>query len=88
MGGFGGMGGMGGMNPYMMQQMMGGAGAYGGVQQPVADNRTPREKYATQLQQIKEMGFNDEEVILQILQQTNGNVNLALENLFSSLGGN
>ena len=78
----GGMGGVGGMNPYMMQQMMGGA------QAPVADTRTPREKYATQLQQIKEMGFNDEEVILQILQQTNGNVNLALENLFSSLGNN
>jgi len=29
------------------------------------------------------MGFVDEETILQILTQTNGNVNLALEILFS-----
>jgi hypothetical protein len=32
------------------------------------------------------MGFNDEETILQILTQTNGNVNLAMEILFTSLG--
>jgi hypothetical protein len=31
------------------------------------------------------MGFNDEEVILQMLVATNGNVNLALERLFTSL---
>ena len=31
------------------------------------------------------MGFIDEETILQILQQTNGNVNLALEILFSKI---
>jgi ubiquilin len=53
-----------------------------------ADTRPPRERFATQLQQIKEMGFHDEETILQILTQTNGNVNLAMEILFSSLGGN
>ena len=29
-----------------------------------ADTRPPREKYATQLQQIKDMGFADEESIL------------------------
>jgi hypothetical protein len=34
------------------------------------------------------MGFNDEETILQILTQTNGNVNLTMEILFTSLGGN
>lgn len=54
--------------------------------QAPADARPPREKYASQLQQIKDMGFNDEEVILQMLEKTGGNVNLALENLFSSLG--
>ena len=32
------------------------------------------------------MGFNDEDTILSILEQTNGNVNLAIERLFSSLG--
>ena len=72
----GGMGGMGGG--------LGGLGA-GAAQ---ADARPPRERFATQLQQVKEMGFNDEETILQILVQTNGNVNLAMELLFTSLGNN
>lgn len=51
----------------MMQAMMGGQqpGAGGAA---AADTRPPREKYATQLQQIKEMGFNDEDAILQILE--------------------
>ncbi len=75
----GGMGGMGGFNPLLF----GGGGA-----PAQADTRPPRERFATQLQQIKEMGFHDEETILQILAQTNGNVNLAMEILFSSLGGN
>lgn len=63
-----------------MQQMWGG----GGMGQPAAqqDTRPPREKYATELAQIKEMGFHDEETVLQMLAQTNGNVNLALERLF------
>ena len=47
-----------------------------------ADTRPPREKYADQLKQIKEMGFVDEDAILQILEQTGGNVQLALERLF------
>ena len=57
------------MDPAMMQAMMGGgagagvAGGAGGFGAP-ADTRPPREKYATQLQQIKEMGFNDEDAIL------------------------
>lgn len=61
--------------------MMG--GGFGAPVSAPADTRPPREKYASQLQQIKEMGFHDEEVILQMLEKTNGNVNLALENLFS-----
>lgn len=66
--------------------MMGGGNPFGGMQSQAADTRPPREKYATQLQQIKEMGFNDEDVILEMLVRTNGNVQLALENLFSQLG--
>jgi len=50
------MGMFGGMNPAMMQAMMGGNAP--------ADTRPPREKYADQLVQIKEMGFNDEDAIL------------------------
>ena len=42
----------------------GGAGAGAGMGGAPADTRPPREKYATQLQQIKEMGFNDEDAIL------------------------
>ena len=57
-----------------MQAMMGGGGAMGGGFGAPADTRPPREKYAEQLQQIKEMGFNDEDAILQILEQTGGNV--------------
>jgi ubiquilin len=73
------MGGMGGFNPLLF----GGGGA-----PAQADTRPPRERFATQLQQIKEMGFHDEETILQILTQTDGNVNLTMQSLFSSLGGN
>lgn len=51
MGGMGGFGGMGGMPSVNAS----------------ADSRPPREKYATELAQIKEMGFNDEETILQML---------------------
>lgn len=62
-------------NPYMMNPMMmqgmggmpGGMGGYGGMPQAQPDTRTPREKYATQLAQVKEMGFLDEETILQVL---------------------
>lgn len=91
MGGMGGMGGMPAMNPQMMAQMEammgGGMGGMGGMPSvnATADTRPPREKYATELAQIKEMGFNDEETILQILVQSNGNVNIALERLFTSL---
>ena len=69
----GGYGGGAGMNPAMMaqyQQMMANMNR---PQQP-ADTRPPREKYAEQLAQIKEMGFNDDDAILQILEQTGGNV--------------
>ena len=81
-----GLGGMGGMDPAMMQAMMGGgagAGAAGANPTAAADTRPPREKWANELQQIKEMGFNDEDAVLQILEQTGGNVQLALERLFS-----
>lgn len=62
-------------------QGMGGAGG-------ASSTQPPRERFASELAQIKEMGFNDEETILQMLQQTNGNVNLAIERLFAYLGNN
>ena len=74
------MPGMGGMGA--------GAGGAGGAGATPADTRPAREKYASQLAQIKEMGFTDEETILSILEQTNGNVQVALERLFTMLGNN
>lgn len=70
----GGMGGMGGMPPGMGG--MGQPGMGGGA--PV-DTRPPKEKYASELAQIKEMGFTDEDTILQLLQQSQGNVNIVME---------
>ena len=63
---FAGMGGMGGIDPAIMQAMMGGGSEISTGSS--ADTRPPREKYADQLSQIKEMGFNDEDAILQILE--------------------
>ena len=44
--------------------MMGGQGAPATA---TADTRPPSEKYAAELAQIKEMGFNNDELILQML---------------------
>ena len=51
-----------------------------------ADTRPAAERYTTELQQLKEMGFTDEATNLQILEQCGGNVNLAIERLFSFTG--
>jgi len=85
MGGMGGMGGMPMMNPALMQQYMAMQGMGGGGFQGV-NARPPRERFATELNQLKEMGFTDEETNLQMLQQCNGNVNLAIERLFAFMG--
>ena len=101
MGGMQGMGGMpqgmmGGMPPGMMggmppgMFMPPGMNAGGMPTQPVggspsATTEDPKVKYATELAQIKEMGFSDEAKIVQVLQQTNGNVALALERLFGEM---
>ena len=60
-----------------------GAGGMGGTfGNPAPDTRPLSERYADQLKQIKDMGFNDDETILAMLEQANGNVNLVLERLF------
>ena len=51
----------------MGQPGMGQPGMGGGFNMPPADTRPPREKYASELAQIKEMGFTDEETILGML---------------------
>ena len=60
----------------------GGAGAGAGMGAP-ADTRPPAERFATELTQLKEMGFVDEATNISVLQQCNGNVNMAIERLFS-----
>lgn len=65
---FGGMGG-------------GGGGGFGGPEPP--DNRPPEERYATQLRQLNEMGMVDFDRNIQALRRSGGDVNGALEWLFS-----
>ena len=63
-----------------------GAGAGAGAGGVPADARPATERYAEQLNQLKEMGFTDEATNLQVLQQCNGNVNMAIERLFAVMG--
>jgi ubiquilin len=51
-----------------------------------ADNRPPEERFQVQLQQLNEMGLWDAAKNIRALQATNGDVNAAIEILFS--GGN
>jgi len=78
-GGGGGMGGMGGLDPFAA---LGGAGGASGFGQP-ADNRPPEERFATQLRQLNEMGFFNYDQNIQALSRSGGDVNGALEWLFS-----
>lgn len=48
------------------------------------DNRPPEERYATQLQQLNEMGFYDFDRNIQALRRTGGSVNGAIEYLLSN----
>ena len=51
-----------------------------------AAGQDPKEKYASQLQQMKDMGFINEQANLQALIATNGNVEAAVERLLSMIG--
>mmetsp|Transcript_2679 Transcript_2679/g.11483 ORF Transcript_2679/g.11483 Transcript_2679/m.11483 type:complete len:533 (-) Transcript_2679:881-2479(-) len=57
------------------------AALMGGGAPPVADARPPEEAYASQLQQLKDMGFFDEAQNIRALQATFGNVSAAIERL-------
>jgi len=71
----GGGGALGGIDPFAA---LGG----GGFGQP-ADNRPPEERFATQLRQLNEMGFYNYDQNIQALSRSGGDVNGALEWLFS-----
>ena len=60
--------------------------AGGGMPPPaaIADSRPPEERFATQLEQLNNMGFPDRNSNIQALVQSNGDVNQAINFL---LGG-
>ena len=66
------VGGLGGQNPQPVYQQM-----------PQPDpNVDYKEKYKDQIAQIKEMGIDDEEKIIDALKKCDGNVQYALNRLF------
>ena len=67
----------------MMQMMGGGGGVGGGMFGGPPDNRPPEQRYETQLRQLNEMGFHDFDRNIQALSRSGGDVNGALEWLFS-----
>jgi ubiquilin len=81
LGGLGGMGDMGGMGGF------GGLGGLGGMGGSVSPQPTgdPKEIYKSQLEQLAAMGFPNESVNIDILKQTGGNVEAAVERLLSIL---
>lgn len=61
----------------------------GGVMPPVVPQPPgdPREMYATQLEQMRNMGFFDEAANIRVLQATQGNVSAAVDRLLQQFGG-
>lgn len=74
-------------NPQMMQQMMqmmsGGAGSLPRSSLP-APTGNPRETYASQLEQLRAMGFPNEQANIAALQQCQGNIEFAIERLLGA----
>lgn len=54
---------------------------------PALSQADLKQKYASEIQQLKDMGFCNEDTNATVLQQTNGNVEAAVERLLSMLGG-
>ncbi|KAI7894348.1 uncharacterized protein EV154DRAFT_599986 [Mucor mucedo] len=72
------------VDPQLQQRMaslFGGAGM--GAPAAPADTRSPEERFQVQLQQLNEMGFWDAAKNIRALLATGGNVNAAIEMLFS-----
>lgn len=63
----------------MLGAMGGGGGGFGGP----PDNRPPEERFSTQLRQLNEMGFHNFDRNIQALSRSGGDVNGALEWLFT-----
>merc|ERR1712137_295205 len=71
----------------MMANLFGGQ-ANAGQQAPStasSSQMSPEARYAVQLQQLNDMGFNDQEANIRCLTATSGNVNAAIERLLGGL---
>jgi ubiquilin len=80
---FAGFGNVPAVDPQLQQRM---AALFGGPGAPAAapaDTRSPEERFQVQLQQLNEMGFWDAAKNIRALTATGGNVNAAIEMLFS-----
>ncbi|KAF9476191.1 hypothetical protein BDN70DRAFT_882730 [Pholiota conissans] len=89
-----------GFNPALMSQMLGmggpfgggpgagGLGSYGafGTPPPPADTRSPEERFQVQLQQLQDMGFTNAQQNVRALLATGGNVQNAIDYIFSGGG--
>jgi len=89
------LGGNGGNQPDLSQllgNLQGGnanlAGLLGGLNPSAGGdpNLPPAERFKDQLQQMKDMGFTNQDMNIEVLQQTGGNVNAAIERLLNMLG--
>lgn len=69
----------------LLMNMLGGLGG-GGLAVPNTPNVPPEELYATQLQQLQEMGFFDTAENIRALHATSGNVHAAVERLLNNPG--
>jgi len=91
LGGMGGLGATGGLPGFGGLPGMGGLPGVGGApgagsEAPPQDTRPPEERYATQLQQLREMGFTSDAYNLRALQACGGNVQAAIEYILNSPG--
>ncbi|KAI5998291.1 hypothetical protein EDD15DRAFT_314999 [Pisolithus albus] len=77
-------------NPALMQQIlaggMGGGSLGAGIPSTPMDTRPPEERFQTQLQQLQEMGFTNASQNVRALLATGGNVQAAIEYIFSGGG--
>ncbi|PSS32251.1 Ubiquitin domain-containing protein [Actinidia chinensis var. chinensis] len=69
----------------LLMNVFGGLGA-GGLTVPNNPDVLPEELYATQLQQLQEMGFFDTQENIRALRATSGNVHAAVERLLGNPG--
>lgn len=80
------------LNAALMQQILAGGtgggsfGAGAGILSTPADTRPPEERFQVQLQQLQEMGFTNASQNVRALLATGGNVQAAIEYIFSGGG--